>query len=263
MTQQLAGQSALVTGGGGGFGRQCALLLARDGAAVTLMGRSAGTLDNARSWLLGEVPGARIATSAGDATSEADVAAAVDTAAGPGGLQIVVGTVGGNVGWGTAGSFAYEDYLASLRLNAGSAYLAVRCAVPRMAGGGAFAFISSTAAVLSFRGLAGYCSGKAALDQFVRVAADDLAGQHIRLNCVRPGLTPTDGMRGKEESDAFVASFDGLIPLGRTGEAVDTARAVRYLVGPEASWVTGQSFAVDGGNELRGAPAPLAARAGR
>ena len=139
MTQQLAGQSALVTGGGGGFGRQCALLLARDGAAV----------------------------------------------------------------------------------------LAVRCAVPRMPGGGAFAFISSTAAVLSFRGLAGYCSGKAALDQFVRVAADDLASQNIRLNCVRPGLTPTDAMRGRQDGQAFVATFDGLIPLGRTGEAVDIARAGR------------------------------------
>jgi NAD(P)-dependent dehydrogenase (short-subunit alcohol dehydrogenase family) len=263
MTQQLAGQSALVTGGGGGFGRQCALLLAQDGAAVTLMGRSAGTLEAAREWLLAEVPGARVTTCPGDATCEADVAAAVDAADGPDGLRIVVGTVGGNIGWGTAGSFSYEDFLASLRLNAGSAYLAVRCAVPRMTSGGAFAFISSTAAVLSFRGLAGYCSGKAALDQFVRVAADDLAAQNIRLNCVRPGLTPTDGMRGKEASKAFVASFDGLIPLGRTGEAVDIARAVRYLVGPEASWVTGQSFAVDGGNELRGAPAPLPARVGR
>jgi NAD(P)-dependent dehydrogenase (short-subunit alcohol dehydrogenase family) len=249
----LSGCTALVTGGGGGFGKHCALLLARDGARVTLLGRTRGTLERARDWLLSAVPGATVAIRAGDASSEDDVDAAASFAALDGVLDVVVGTVGGAATSGPAGESQYAAFLSDLAVNVGTAYLAVRCAAPLMTRGGSFVFISSTAAVLSFRGLAGYCTGKAALDHFVRVAADDLAGRQIRLNCVRPGLTRTDGMVARWHPD-FVSSFDGLIPLERTGLAEDVAHAVRYLAGPESSWVTGQSFAVDGGNELRGAP---------
>lgn len=250
----LAGQAALICGGGGGFGKHCARLLVHDGAAVTLMGRTASTLERARAWLLEDTPDASVEVCVGDATAEDDVHAAARAAAHEGALHIVIGTVGGASGFLPAHETAYETFMSDLRANVGSAFLAVRCAVPFMVAGGAFAFISSTAAALSFRTLSGYCAGKAALDHFVRVAADELADRNIRLNCVRPGLTHTDGMVARWEEPGFVSSFDGLIPLGRTGEAIDIAHAMRYLVGPESSWLTGQSFAVDGGNELRGAP---------
>lgn len=250
----LDGMSALVTGGGGGFGRTSALVLARDGAAVTLMGRTAATLERARDIILSDYPDARIAIHPGDALNEADVEAAVATAVDfGGGLDIVIPTVGG-------GSYAgitersHEDFMRDLEVNVGSAALAVRVAVPRMARGGAFVFISSTAAVLSFTKLASYCAGKAALDHYMRAAANELGPRNIRLNCVRPGLTHTDGLGTHFQNKAYVDGFIPLIPLGRTGMPIDIAEAIRYLAGPEASWVTGQSFAVDGGNELRGAP---------
>jgi len=145
-------------------------------------------------------------------------------------------------------------FMADMQLNVGSAFAAVRHGAPLMREGGAFVFISSTAAVLSFQGLSGYCAGKAALDHFVRVAADELGPRGIRLNCVRPGLTHTDGMDPFFANPAYVESFKPLIPLGRTGVPADIAAAVRFLAGPESSWITGQSLAADGGNELRGAP---------
>lgn len=251
----LAGMSALVTGGGGGFGRTSGLVLAQDGAAVTLMGRTRATLERARDIIMGECPDARVALHAGDALDEGDVAAAVASAAAfGGGLDIVVSTVGG-------GSYADIDmrphaaFMRDLEVNVGSAALAVRTAVPRMERGGAFVFISSTAAVLPFMKLASYCAGKAALDHYVRAAANELGSRGIRLNCVRPGLTHTDGLDAHFQNRAYVEGFLPLIPLGRTGVPLDIGTAVRFLAGPEASWVTGQSLAVDGGNELRGAPA--------
>jgi NAD(P)-dependent dehydrogenase (short-subunit alcohol dehydrogenase family) len=96
VTDRLDGKSALVTGGGGGFGKACAALLARDGAAVTLMGRNARTLAAARELILAKAPDAKIAIHAGDSTDESDVKAAVNaTIAHGGGIDIVVATVGG------------------------------------------------------------------------------------------------------------------------------------------------------------------------
>ena len=94
---RLAGQSALVTGGAGGFGLACAMLLARDGAAVTLMGRTEAKLEEAKAKIVAAYPEAKVQVCAGDAMSEAEVGAAMDLAAsGPDRFGIVVATVGGS-----------------------------------------------------------------------------------------------------------------------------------------------------------------------
>ncbi|MGW0008121.1 SDR family oxidoreductase, partial [Nocardia grenadensis] len=85
-------------------------------------------------------------------------------------------------------------------------------------------------------------------------AADELGAAGVRVNAVRPGL-----VRSHEEARIFgdaemIARFVANKPLGRTGLPEDIAEAVRHLAGPESSWTTGQSLAVDGGNELRRAP---------
>jgi NAD(P)-dependent dehydrogenase (short-subunit alcohol dehydrogenase family) len=251
----LAGKSALVTGGGGGFGKACAQLLVRDGAAVTLMGRTLAKLEAARQLLLDATPGAAVALCAGDAADEADVQAAIEaTRRNGGGVDIVVATVGGGSGYAPVSEASLDGFLHDYRVNVGSAFLAVRHAAPQMHDGGSIVLISSTAARLAFVKLAGYCAAKAGLDQFMRVAANELGSRRIRVNCVRPGLTHTDGMDAAFSRPGYTDSFLPLIPLGRTGAPNDVAEAVRYLAGPEAAWVTGQSFAVDGGNELRMAP---------
>jgi NAD(P)-dependent dehydrogenase (short-subunit alcohol dehydrogenase family) len=256
VTDRLDGKSALVTGGGGGFGKACAALLARDGAAVTLMGRNARTLAAARELILAKAPDAKIAIHAGDSTDESDVKAAVNaTIAHGGGIDIVVATVGGGGGFSPVVERDLAGFMNDLKINIGASFLAVRHAAPEMHKGGAFVFISSTAAEMAFSGLSSYCAGKAGLDQFMRVAANELGARGIRLNSIRPGLTHTDGMEALFQSPGFVDAFKPLVPLGRTGVPTDIAEAVRFLAGPRASWITGQSFAVDGGNELRGAPA--------
>jgi NAD(P)-dependent dehydrogenase (short-subunit alcohol dehydrogenase family) len=119
-------------------------------------------------------------------------------------------------------------------------------------GGGSIVCISSDAAKLAWPFLASYCAAKAGLEALVRVAADELGHLGIRVNAVRPGLTRT------ARTEAGLLFRDEVLPkfleqkvLHRTGVPDDIAAGIRYLAGPESSWVTGQSFAIDGGHELR------------
>lgn len=252
----LAGRTAVITGGAGGFGLASALALAQDGAALMLTGRSAESLRAAKARIEREFPEARISTQAGDSNSEADMGTVVHaTLAAHGTLDVVVATVGGTL-TGMIGDQSTADFMEGVALSLRPAYVAIRTCVPAMPKGGAFAFISSTAAVMPFIGLGAYCTGKAALDHLARSAANELGGRGFRFNVIRPGVCRTGATVQIFANQTVVDSFLERVPLGRLGEPEEVAAAVRYLVGPESRWTTGQSFAVDGGNELRGAPLP-------
>jgi NAD(P)-dependent dehydrogenase (short-subunit alcohol dehydrogenase family) len=255
----LAGKAALVTGGAGGIGSACARALARDGAAVTLMGRTPETLEATVAEFrstLGD--GAELSWFAGDAMVAEDVQGAVRQAsAALGGLHICVATVGG----GTIAPFLVLDehvLLEELRRNIVGAFLAIKHVVPVMvtSGGGAIVCISSDAATMSWPFMAGYCAGKAGLDAMVRVAADEFGHHAIRVNAVRPGLTKTasNNVSALFSDPEILEEFKSQKPLGRTGTPEDIAAGVRFLAGPESAWITGQSLAIEGGNELRRAP---------
>jgi NAD(P)-dependent dehydrogenase (short-subunit alcohol dehydrogenase family) len=96
-----------------------------------------------------------------------------------------------------------------------------------------------------------YAAGKAAIDQLVRVAADELGEVNVRVNSVRPGLTRTPGTAGRFADADMVAAFVAGQPINRSGEVDDVAQAVRYFAGPESGWLTGQSLNVDGGHTVR------------
>ncbi len=251
----LAGKCALITGGAGGLGKAAGRWMVRDGATVMLMGRTQATLSSAAAELSAEASGAaRVLTFAGDGTVAADVEAAVAAAVKAGGrLDICVTTIGGGR---NAPLLVFDEkmFLDDLNRNLVSAFLAVKYSAAAMAttGGGSIVCISSDAAKLSWPFLISYCSAKAGLEAMVRVAADELGHLDIRVNAVRPGLTRTarteDGLLFREE---VLPLFLEQKALHRTGVPDDIAAAIRYLAGPESSWVTGQSFAIDGGHELR------------
>jgi NAD(P)-dependent dehydrogenase (short-subunit alcohol dehydrogenase family) len=106
-------------------------------------------------------------------------------------------------------------------------------------------------AAFSTRYIASYAAGKAAVDQLVRVAADELGPLGIRVNGVRPGMTRTATTERAFRNEAMMAAFRAQQAISRGGEVDDIAAAVRYLAGPESSWVTGQLITVDGGHTLR------------
>lgn len=255
----LTGQSALVTGAGGGLGGAAATWLARDGASVVLMGRTAETLEKARAEVAAEAEaGAVIECVQGDATSADDVKRAVAAAAKLGRYSICVSVVGGAAS--IAPLLAYDDsrFMDDTTRQILPAFLAIKYSVPAMVegSGGSIICISSDAGKMTWPYMAGYCTGKAGLEALVRVAADELGHLQVRVNAVRPGLVRTNSLNSKRihGNESVMERFRVEKPLGRTGTPADVAPAVRYLAGPESSWVTGQSFAVEGGNELRKAP---------
>jgi NAD(P)-dependent dehydrogenase (short-subunit alcohol dehydrogenase family) len=250
VTGVLDGFRALVIGGGSGIGLASARLLARDGALVTISGRTAAKLDAAAAALADE--GLAVGTAPADAMNPADVAAAVEAASDGGALDAAVVVPGG-------GSikpvllYGDEEFSREVDLNVRPVYLTLKYAGQAMVRNksGSFVAISSTAAGFSARYLASYSAGKAAVDQLVRVAANELGEFGVRVNAVRPGLTRTPTTAGMFAHQPMLDAFLSSQPLRRPGEADDIAHAVRYLLGPESAWVTGQLFTVDGGHTLR------------
>jgi NAD(P)-dependent dehydrogenase (short-subunit alcohol dehydrogenase family) len=250
----LAGKTALVTGGGSGIGLACARHLLRDGATVTIAGRSADKLREAAAALVPDArPGAEVRTVGCDVTDEAAVEAAVRRAAGPDGLDIAVANAGG----GAAGSVlttSVEEWRFTLDVNLTGTFLTVKHAGRAMVRGGAIVAVSSIAAILTHRFMSAYCASKAGLEMLVRCAADELGGLAVRVNAVRPGLVPTDLATPLAADPRIVDDYLDQMPLARLGTTDDIAAAVRWLAGPEASWVTGQCIAIDGGHSLRRGP---------
>ncbi|HVM41197.1 MAG TPA: SDR family oxidoreductase, partial [Acidimicrobiia bacterium] len=99
-----------------------------------------------------------------------------------------------------------------------------------------------------------YSVSKAGLETLVQNAADELGMAGIRVNAVRPGLVPTEMATPLHSNEDIVADYLAQMPLARLGTVEDVAAAVRFLAGPESSWITGQCLGVDGGHALRRGP---------
>ena len=255
MSDVLRGKAALVTGGGSGIGLACARVLARDGAVVTIAGRTETRLREAASGLASEL-GCAVHWTVCDVTDEAAVERAVARAAEPlGGLHIAVANAGGGAG-GPILSTGLDMWRYVMDVNVTGTFLTVKHAGQAMvrSGGGAIVAMSSIAGVLTHRLMAPYCASKAAVEMLVRCVADELGPVGVRANAVRPGLVPTELAAPLADDREVVSDYLGQMPLGRLGTPEDVAAAVRFLAGPDSAWVTGQIFAVDGGHTLRRGP---------
>ena len=251
----LAGKAALVTGGGSGIGLACARRLARDGAVVTIAGRTEDRLRAAAETLATEL-GSAVHWVTCDVTDEAAVEAAVRAAAEPlGGLHIAVANAGGGMG-GSILSTTVEMWRYVMDVNLVGPFLTIKHAAQAMVagGGGAIVATSSIAAVLTHRFMAPYCTSKAGLEMLVKCAADELGQVGVRVNAVRPGLVPTELASVLSDDPVVVSDYLDQMPLRRVGQPTDIAALCRFLIGPESSWLTGQVIGSDGGHALRRGP---------
>ena len=194
-------------------------------------------------------------TLACDVTDEEQVAAANAAAAEAGRYTMCVA----NAGYGSAAPFhltSLDDWNGVLGTNLTGAFLTMKHAVPHLvsSGGGAIVAISSIASPLTHRFMTAYCVSKAGLDMLVKQVADELGASGVRANSVRPGLVPTDASAMLNETDAIRQDYLDQMPLGRVGDDDDVASIVRFLLGPESGWITGQCIGVDGGHALRRGP---------
>jgi len=252
MSDVLAGQHAFITGGGSGIGLASARALLRDGARVTLMGRNRDKLEGARASLseLGDVD-----VVAADVASEQAVRDAIHAANERAPLTIAVA----NAGTGDIAPLAAtsdESWQRVLQTNLTGTFYTFKHAGEAIAraGGGALCAISSIAAVRTHRFMHAYVVSKAGIDMLVRNTADELGPAGVRVNSVCPGLVDTEIAAGLFAAEPVLESYMDNIPLARTGVPDDIASAVRFLCGPESSWVTGTVLSVDGGQHLRRGP---------
>lgn len=257
----LQGMGVLVTGGGTGIGRACALALALDGAAVTICGRTESKLVESVDSIAAALAEAGSAGSVrhvvGDVTDEDQVREILAGAAEvTGRLAGVVANAGGGGGMGPMHLLDTDEYIRVLHLNVLGTMFCVKHSIPLMkaGGGGSFVGMSSIAGHVTHPLFGAYPVAKAGIEAMMRNAADEFGAAKIRFNAVRPGFIATEIMEGvPRESDVY-ASYIENTPLADVGQPSDVGSLVRFLVGPESRWITGQCINVDGGHSLRRGP---------
>lgn len=256
--QSLIGMRAIVTGGSSGIGFACARRLLLDGATVTIVARDPDRLVKAVERLKAEMPDEQCVKSMTcDVTNEDDVRAAVRFAAGDDAkLNIAVAAAG-------TGMLApiittdMETWRMVIDTNLTGTFLALKHAVRAMvnAGGGSFVAISSISAAVTHPYMTTYCVSKAGIEALVAGAADELGCAGVRVNAVRPGMTPTELTAGVIDDPEIRATYLSQMPLNeRLVDVEDIASTVRFLVGPESAMITGEAINVSGGHQLRRGP---------
>lgn len=259
----LAGQHAVVTGGGRGIGAAIARELASLGARLTLMGRTQATLDGTAASLR-EAAGAEVDTAVVDLTRPESIEAAFaeikEAGEGEGGVSILVN----NAGTAASAPLAREtlaQWDAMMALNATAAFLCCRAVLPGMtkAGAGRIVNVASTAGLKGYAYVSAYCASKHALIGMTRALALETARAGITVNAVCPGYTETDMLnesvdniisktgRTPEEAKAALASHN---PQGRLIQPEEVAGMVGWLCLPGQGSVTGQSLVIAGGEVM-------------
>jgi len=255
MPNLLEGQNAFITGGGSGIGLACARAFAKDGANVLIMGRTEEKLKDASAELKKSYPDVKISYYAGDVGSESNVTDAVRLASHDDRLDIALANAGTG-GLGPIMATEAENWQEIMQTNLTGVFYVFKHASRTMAksGGGAICAISSIAGVRTHRFMGPYCVSKAGIDMLVRNSADELGHLNIRVNSVLPGLVDTELATGLLNTEVIVNDYLECMPIRRTGVVQDIANAVRFLCGPESSWISGISLSVDGGHHLRRGP---------
>jgi meso-butanediol dehydrogenase / (S,S)-butanediol dehydrogenase / diacetyl reductase len=134
-----------------------------------------------------------------------------------------------------------------LRVNLRGSFLVSKYALPLMTAGGSIIHMASVAGITGLRNRAAYSASKGAVVALTRSMAIDYAKMGIRVNCLCPGFVRTPLTETLFSDEQRAAALTAIHPLGRLGEPDDIANAAFFLLSDDASWITGQAIAVDGG----------------
>jgi 3-oxoacyl-[acyl-carrier protein] reductase len=249
MTQELAGRVALVTGAARNIGRAIAVELARAGANVVVSAKSSTELVEETA-ALARAEGRQAIVQMGDVSqpeSAADLVARAVAAFGR--LDILVN----NAALRRETAFAdlgYEEWREVMSVILDAPYLCARAALPALKGSdmGAIINIGGMSAHTGAPGRAHVVAAKSGVVGLTRALAHDLAPDGITVNCVVPGLIDTVRGNSARGTPALHAVATPL--AGRRGRSEEIATMVRYLAGPQARYMTGQTLHVNGGAYL-------------
>jgi 7-alpha-hydroxysteroid dehydrogenase len=237
---------AIVTGAGRGIGAAAAVALAQAGADVVVSARTEGDLADVARQV--EAAGRRALAVPAD-LSDLDAAAGLAAAAADafGRLDIVVNNVGGALPRPFLATRP-RHLAAAFEFNVAITHSLTQAAVPHLlaAGAGAVVNISSVIGRVAGRGYLAYGTAKAALAQYTRLAAADLAPR-IRVNAIAAGSVATSALDIVLTDDGLRGQLERATLLGRIADPVDIAAAVVFLASPAAGYLTGKILEVDGG----------------
>jgi 3-oxoacyl-[acyl-carrier protein] reductase len=249
MSAALQGRVALVTGAGKNIGRAIALTLARDGAAVLVNGRSdRNAVDSVVREI--EAAGGKALAAIGDISDPAVAPRLAKQAEALGGVDILVS----NAGLRRQTSFldmTFEEWREILSVALDGAFLLGKAFVPQMVAkgkGGAFVALSGISTHVGTPNRCHVSASKAGLEGLMRALAVELAPHRITCNALSPGAIDTS--RAATAGPAPPNRINRPIPLKRFGTVDEIAAMVRLLVGPEGTFITGQTIHVNGGEFL-------------
>jgi len=254
---KLDGKSAIITGGGSGIGRACALRLAREGARV-MVADIRGSLAEETTQLVTAQGGDALFAQC-DVSNEADVetttAKAIDSF---GSLNILVAAAGMATRGGIH-ELSLADWDRVIRVNLTGVFLSSRAVLKHMVnhGGGSIVTIGSISSVVIGVGgsAASYKASKGGVLQLTRAIATEYAHKGVRANCVCPGAVHTNmGIHNREDSVNWttvikdeVRTYKFDVPIHRPADPMEIANVVAFLASEEASFMTGAAVMVDGG----------------
>lgn len=248
----LSGRTALVTGGGTGIGRACALLLAERGAKVYVLGRTFETLEGTKEL----APAGSVETLVADVRESEQVDEALARILDHGPLDILVNNAGGQF-ISAAEQISPKGFRAVMRLNLDATwYLTTQVAAQSMLpqGYGKIVCITMTPS----RGMPGMThssASRAAVESLVRTWGAEWASRGVRAVAVAPGIVHTDAMERYGIDPAQVAT---VVPMGRLQGPDEVAELVAFVVSPAGDYITGTTLVADGGLNVS-APSPLQA----
>jgi NAD(P)-dependent dehydrogenase (short-subunit alcohol dehydrogenase family) len=250
METDLKGRTALVTGSDRGVGKGIALELARAGCRIAVNYHLDPSLADDTVAELKAIGSDAFAVK-GDVSDAASVrrmfAEVIERF---GRLDIHVNNAGVQT-WKPLLDVTEDEWDFVIDTNLKGCFLCTQAAARHMKdhGGGAIVNIGSGCNKVAFPDLVAYTASKGGIEMFTKVAAVELGKYRIRVNCVAPGAVEVE--RTKLENPDYAGTWGRITPLGRVGQPSDIGRAVRYMVGPESEFVTGQTIWVDGGMYAR------------
>lgn len=256
---ELVGKVALVTGAGSGIGRASALLLAREGAAVGLLGRTESELKEAAREI--EQQGGRAHVLLADVADARAVQSAIERlVAAEKSLSIVFANAGVNGVWAPIEELAVEEWQRTLAINLSGTFFTLKHATPHLKRHGGSVIVCASVngtRMFSNTGATAYACSKAAQVAMVKMLAVELGPHGVRVNAVCPGAIDTEiddntQHRNVDKVKPPVEYPEGSIPLtkGAPGKAEQVAELVLFLASQRSSHISGSEIWIDGAQSL-------------